>query len=273
MKGAASRALVALCDELGASWRILADGTLWIGTETWPDADLGSAKLLDEDWASGVFTVADAVQMVPGTLYNGERVQQVTHYLTGTKLRTEARVASGLGVFDRLLERVRREADFAKLWPAAVVSQAADKTLELTPDDERLRGVGGLNAVPIRHGIPGIAVVVSAGARVRVGFDGGDPKRPYAVLFDEDLTKLDEVRVVAGTSILLEAPLAVLGGDSDFVALAAMVLAELQIILDAITNAIPLANDGGAQFKTQILAYFTAQTFPNSVAATKAKAE
>jgi hypothetical protein len=55
--------------------------------------------------------------------------------------------------------------------------------LDLLPDAEWLRG-NGTSQVPIRHGVPGMACKVPPGARVLLSFDGGDPRKPYASLWE-----------------------------------------------------------------------------------------
>jgi len=81
-----------------------------------------------------------------------------------------------------LVDLFMRRVDYYALYPAVVVSQNGDKTLELRPESEKLPQ--GMSTVPIRLGIPGATVTVEAGARVLVGFENGDPKRPYAGLWD-----------------------------------------------------------------------------------------
>lgn len=72
--------------------------------------------------------------------------------------------------------------DRLALYPARVVAQSADKTrLDLQPDDVRIPPCAG---VPIRHGLPGVTVTVTAGARVLLGYAGGDPAQPYAALWE-----------------------------------------------------------------------------------------
>ena len=73
--------------------------------------------------------------------------------------------------------------DFLALYPAKVVSQAGDGSLELQPDDDR---VPGASRVPIRYGIPGVRVKVRAGARVMLGWENGDPSRPFAALWEPE---------------------------------------------------------------------------------------
>jgi hypothetical protein len=59
--------------------------------------------------------------------------------------------------------------------------------------------------------------------------------------------------------------------SSEFVALSEKVTAQLQALKDAITGAVPLAQDGGAQLKTQILSALAA--WPGDVASTTLKAQ
>ena len=49
-------------------------------------------------------------------------------------------------------------------------------------------------------GLPGVAVRVSAGARLRVFFDGSDRARPRAALSEEDDSTLVSISVAGGTA-------------------------------------------------------------------------
>jgi hypothetical protein len=86
--------------------------------------------------------------------------------------------------------------DYFALYPSKLVSQNSDGTLELKPDDSRLPG---LSKVPIRYGIPGVTVKVASGARVLVGFEGGDPGSPVATLWE--LGSVTEMTIDASTDI------------------------------------------------------------------------
>lgn len=66
--------------------------------------------------------------------------------------------------------------------PATVRAQngAGQLDVEIDPPTELPPLVG----VPIRHGLPGVTVRVSPGARVLITFELGDPSRPIATLWD-----------------------------------------------------------------------------------------
>ncbi len=184
-QGRASHSLVAVLDAVGASWRVLRDGTVWIGVDTWPAATL-KHDVLDEDWAQGLICLAsDAPELEPGTTLDGQRIETVIHRIADRVLRTEASTVSPSSSLNRFLGGIRRQVDFAKLYPCKVATQHNDGSLSLVPDDDKMRGYG-VGKVRPRHGLPGFKVVVKPGARVMLGFDAGDPARPYASLWDAE---------------------------------------------------------------------------------------
>jgi hypothetical protein len=91
------------------------------------------------------------------------------------------RAKAGLTAFIRRvvgLDILGPRMDYLGEFPAKVVSQNGDGTLELQPDDSRLPGY---SKVPIRYGVPGITATVSGGARCLLAFAGADPQKPVVV--------------------------------------------------------------------------------------------
>ena len=148
---------------------------------------------------------------------------------------------------------VGRRIDYSRLYPASVVKQNADGTLQLLADSPKIRGTGH-NNVRIRHGLPGVSVVVAQGARVRIGFENGSPSDPFASLWDTD---------AAFVTINLG-----LASNTEFVALADKTDTELGKILSLLQTWTTVPNDGGAALKIAALAVSL-----DSVAASKVKAE
>lgn len=109
-----------------------------------------------------------------------------------------------------IIERVMRRVDHHALYPARVVAQNADGTLDLVPDSTR---VPSCQRVPYRT-LRGLSVEVTAGARVLLGYEGGDPGLPYAALWEPGDATV--VRVNDGTSRVAR-------DGEDVVATAAMV--------------------------------------------------
>lgn len=114
------------------------------------------------------------------------------------------------GAVADLVRQFTGHTDYHALYPAEVRAQNEDKTLELRPDSAKLPG---FSRVAIRHGLPGVTVTVKQGARVLLGFEGGNPEKPYAALWTAD--SLDTLTVEAQTKVTIKAPVVYLGDEED----------------------------------------------------------
>lgn len=109
-----------------------------------------------------------------------------------------------------LVERlIGHRIDYLAQYPSSVITQALDGTLSVKPDSTLLPRA--MTGIPIRLGLPGCTVKVDAGARVNVGFEAGDPDKPYAALWGPD--GLNEVTIKANSVRLADGdiPLARVG--------------------------------------------------------------
>jgi hypothetical protein len=206
-QGVASHALLKVADAVGMTWRVLRDGTIWIGAATYPEAEV-EHMTLDEDWSDGAILVATNDQggpgpllLEPGTTFHGQKLELVEHALSGSGFRTTARNTTLGTALDKFLEGIRRDVDYSRGYAAKVTAQNADGTLQIKPDDPKVAG-GGLDNVPIRLGVPG-TVRVPNGSRCTFQFESGDPSKPYVCAFGAgDLT---ELRLGAGTELAARA--------------------------------------------------------------------
>jgi hypothetical protein len=87
--GQASRALTALCDAVGATWRALPDGTIWAGVESWPVFSQ-PYELLAENPRENTIEIASEAILLPGSTIDARRVSLVQHDLGKAKFRTRA---------------------------------------------------------------------------------------------------------------------------------------------------------------------------------------
>jgi len=90
--------------------------------------------------------------------------------------------------------------DYHALYPCTVVSQNADGSLELRAESTK---VSVPSKVPILLGLPGARAKLEAGASVLLGFEGGDPRRPRAMLWGESV--ITELALNGGTVGLAKA--------------------------------------------------------------------
>ncbi len=188
-------ALDLLADTLGWGWRVLADGTIWAGPETWTALDVTKYLSAVPDEAGAVYS-CDGAPLRPGvTLATPEgdrRVVEVAYSVQPGATRVNVRAAVP---GDPPPVRGSRELYLAS-YAAKVAEQDADGTLRLTCDDPRLPDLRG---VPFRLGIPGAAVTLPVGARVRARFESGDPRGAYACDVDQDASATHAMALVGDT--------------------------------------------------------------------------
>lgn len=202
--GPASQAVADIARAAGYAWRVRPDGTLWLGVDTWSTVTPASpVDVLDELPEVGRITLAgDTLDIAPGQTLalrgrDPVRVGCVEHRATADDVQTvvvaEREGGTLLAALERLLGRLTRRVDYTALWPARVVAQRGDGTLDLVPDSPRVAPCQG---VPYRT-LRGLSVDVPAGARVLLGYEGGDPARPYALAWE--IGDATSVRVNGGT--------------------------------------------------------------------------
>lgn len=98
------------------------------------------------------------------------------------------------------------EIDYHAFYPAKIVSQAADFTLDLMPDDARFPS---LQRIPLRLGLPGVTAKVAPGSYVLLFFERGDPAAPAAALWQS--SSLLELVITASSKVTVIAPQVLLG--------------------------------------------------------------
>jgi hypothetical protein len=172
------------------TWRVLPDGTVWVGPETWPASKLVNYDEIHfEPHLGRAELAADDPSIAPGETFEGRRVSYVEHQVDARRLRHLVWSEDpSQGAYDRVkgplaawVKSLFARVDYLARYPSKVVAQNVDGSLELVPDDSRLPGMSG---VPIRYGVPGLKATVLPGARALVGFAGGDPAKPEAELWE-----------------------------------------------------------------------------------------
>lgn len=180
-RSSAKESLDVLCAKLGLTWRVLRDGTIWIGVDQWPEVE-PTGDVMQEHHSDGVVRVApDFATLVPGIVVRGQKIKQVIHVIdenSKESLRSECHARSSQDLISKILEKQNKKNEYSFQYGCKVTRQNADGTVDVLVDDERMKG-RGVGKCRIRVGIPGSYVKVPAGARCLVGWEGADPSLPY----------------------------------------------------------------------------------------------
>lgn len=228
LAGPAHRALDLLASAIGVPWRVRPSGELAFEAPSWGPTDDPSAVEVARDPARGSLTLAVQVpRLLAGTTVRGVRASLVLHRLAEAGFETiifDRDLRAGLA---RLVRRHLPALDYLALYPARVVTQAADGSVDVRPDDERLPA---LTRVPLSMPIPGLRVLVAPGTSVLVGWTSGDPSKPFAQV---------DGRSGATTALTLSAPSIALGSDAAVPLARAPELAALLTQVAATFSAVP----------------------------------
>lgn len=220
LRGAARLALSAVVNETGSFWRVMRNGRVLVRKDEQWTRVAGTFTEVGRDPASGTIEIApdDGPLAEPGyELPDGSRILEVTTAFDSSSVRQTVVVDNGSGkmrsVAHALTEQARRANEaainYSQWYPARVVAQDADGTVQLYADDARIRG-NGITKVPLRHGIPGLVVKVVPNQRVILFFEDGDPKKPAAGLWP-DGSSVAQVLLTAQTRVVFDAPEVVIG--------------------------------------------------------------
>ena len=83
----------------------------------------------------------------------------------------------------KIIRSVMRDVTYLGTYPATVMSQVGE-TCDVKTDNHKIGEQGGFSGVKLRHGLPGVSVQVTPGARIVLAFDNGDPEKPYVALWE-----------------------------------------------------------------------------------------
>jgi len=123
----------------------------------------------------------------------------------------------GSDALKRFIRWVMRDVTYLGVYPGTVMGQAGE-TCDVKPDDEKIGGPNGLSGVKIRHGLPGVAIMIPPGARVLLAFEEGKPSKPYVALWERGavitLTFADGTMPIArvGDQVMITSATSATGG-------------------------------------------------------------
>jgi hypothetical protein len=192
----ASRALDELADFSGVqlgkaiTWRVLPDGTIWIGEDTFPALAMPDDAVIEQAFPSEQRTVlgVSVPFLSPGVnLDTVGNINNVEHWITPGSVRTWV---IGVDIATQFRSNVRTAlnlpagspipaVDKMAFYRAKVDSVASDgSTVDVTPANSK---IPPKKNVPLRSPMAGTVVIPKTGGVVLVGWEGADPAKFYAI--------------------------------------------------------------------------------------------
>lgn len=146
----------------------------------------------------------------------------------------------GKALFLALVESALERTDYHAQYVARVVTQDSNGLLSVVPDNNR---VPPMTEVPIRYGVPGVSAKVESGARVLIGFEGGDRRRPIATVWES--AALTELRIISKAKVTVESPDVSISDGISAAAPVARVGDPIDVVFDATAVAAAVASGTG----------------------------
>jgi len=203
MEKEAAMLLSVLTDQVKTIWRVLPDGSVFVGDDTWSVSDNFDYTLLSQQQMYHTAELAvNSVSLFPGMRFPradeyealSQKKMACLRYAispSSSRLTVWFTEEDGLVYGDPLhaglsvlIRETMRFVDFHATYSAKVLLQRVNGTLDIVPDGVRLPP---MTSVPIRVPVPGMKVIIPDDAtdvRCNIVFENGDPTRYAAHLFD-----------------------------------------------------------------------------------------
>lgn len=225
--GTCREAITTIAQHAGLVWRTKRDGTVWLGKETWPASapiDKTHVELDSNPGQSSKLWTADETPLEPGTSLDGQNIVRVAIKLAPDALDVTAVFELenlDLNATELRLTNQVAPLRYHGLYPARVVScDFAAQTVDVQPEDPTLPDLGKVRM----RSAPGLRIEVAGGQRVLIGFQGGDPDKPFAALEWADNAQM--VKATWDVTGIVQ----IGTGSAQFVALENLVKAQLNDI-------------------------------------------
>lgn len=231
----------------GWVWRFKLDGSLWCGKDSFreftPEWALVTERPIEN--AIDISTDSGVRLPLPGEKLDGRNIESITVWLDAGGMRVRVFFGEGAGgigtrtvgaALRRLITGTTAALDYGAHYSGQVAKQNDDGTLDVKCDDARLPG---FQHVRVKWGAPGVIAKLKANAPCTIGWENGDPTRPYVSGFAPDA--FDEVWLAGATA------------SGNFVALANLVktrLDALQTAINSHTHAVSTTGTATAQSGT-----------------------
>ena len=232
-----SAAMDALVKANGGTWRVLDDGTVWIGEETWPDGV--TVDYLESDTNERLTFAQSTPTARPGTKVSGKQITSVTFTFSASSFRTVCEYGN-VDLGDNLAKLIKASAplDWFALYPCKIV-KVGWTAVDVKPDRDDLPAMAD---VPIRIGTLGEQAKCTVGCKALLGFEQGNPQSPYVALWSSDGTA-DEIKMTTSTKITQTSPsIKIDGGTVDVGVSASGFAGDVQALITAINALVTSIN-------------------------------
>lgn len=195
LKMQASLALDKVLQVTNSIWRILPDGTLWVGPEKYSTLNADNYLVIEKFPEEARWNIYNEdILLQPLTSLSGNNIQQVDYYISGKELSIFIYFTLNFADSIDSLTNQNDNILYNSIYRCSVVQQKADGTLDVTPNPSNDLIKNGFSEVPIIYPFPGMKIEVPKDAICYLQFANGDPQYPRVFAW-EDQTSTSGIKV------------------------------------------------------------------------------
>lgn len=196
VKMSASLMLEKLLESYSALWRILPDGSLWVGYEQYPIVDITQYEVLNKFPSDSKWEIYnDKTLLEPLNSLGGINIKETIYLIQDSELKVYLKY-NNLGNDNQLaLNNQDNQHLYNTTYRCKVISQKSDGSIDAIPDPANPLVKNGFTNVPIIYPLPGMSIKVSQGAICYIFFANNSPEYPRVIGW-EDIGNSTSVEVI-----------------------------------------------------------------------------
>ena len=187
VKGTGTEILEKLLQPYNAIWRILLDGSLWIGYEEYVDiASTGlDIAIIDKRSDMGYWQIYNEVSLIE-PLYKIEekQIKDVVYTLKGSDLRIKLLFFDPAHVITQKISNQNTDIIYSRKYRMRVLQQRVNGNVDVIPDPDNDLFKSGLSDVPICFPHPAMSATISNGDIAVLEFLNGSPTLPRIIAWE-----------------------------------------------------------------------------------------
>ena len=198
LKAKASDLIESLLKVTGGTWRILPDGSLWVGKEVYTPLNPNDYLVINKTPSEAKWSIYNESTLVqPFTSLEDNNIFRVEYEIIHSELFCTIFFAETFGDSITALAEQSKEILYNKIYRCRVVQQKQDDTLDLLPDPIIEEIKNGISDVPILTPFPGMRMLVPVGSHCFVFFANGDPRYPRVCSWESSTvdTEVNSIKV------------------------------------------------------------------------------
>lgn len=186
LKSRGSDLIEKILEVTGGTWRVLPDGTLWVGKPVVNALDINKFIIIEkipEDSRWSIYNEENLIE--PYSSLDGSVIERVEYsFEDGGELLCNVYFTNTFGDAITAMAEQSKDILYNKIYRCRVVQQKQDDMVDLLPDPSVAELANGITDVPILTPFPGMRILVPKNTHCFLMFANGDARYPRVLAWE-----------------------------------------------------------------------------------------